>query len=69
MIKVDARGCACPIPVIKTKKALASDNSVEVIVDNNTARQNVERFAKGQGATVEVKETEVADEYILSIQK
>ena len=40
MIKVDARGCACPQPVLMTKNAMAKDNNVEVTVDNNTAKNN-----------------------------
>lgn len=69
MIKVDARGCACPTPVLMAKNAMAKDSSVEVLVDNNTARQNVERFAKNNGATVTIKETDVKDEFILAIEK
>lgn len=48
IIKVDARGDQCPIPVIKTKKALseAKGNSVvEVMVDNEIAVQNLSKMA------------------------
>lgn len=46
VIHVDARGCACPQPVIKTKKAIAQEHDeVVVLVDNKTALENVKRFA------------------------
>ena len=55
MIKVDAMGDNCPIPVIKTKKAMAGiagPELVEVLVDNETAVQNVTKFGKSSGADV-----------------
>lgn len=55
---VDCRGMACPRPVIETKKALeeAGGEPVTVVVDNEAARQNVSRFARGSGYTVEVED-------------
>ncbi len=49
--KVDCRGLNCPEPVLKTKDALTSDpdKKIYVLVDNETARENVLRFAKNQG--------------------
>jgi TusA-related sulfurtransferase len=69
MIKVDARGCACPQPVLMTKNAMAKDSSVEVMVDNNTAKNNVERFARSKGAKVEIRPADAPDEYVLAIEK
>ena len=69
MIKVDARGCACPQPVLMTKNALAKDTSVEVLVDNNTAKQNVERYAKNHGASVTIDPADAPDEFVLRIEK
>lgn len=46
---VDARGLACPEPVIRVKKALESASEVEAIVDNETALENVRRLAKNMG--------------------
>jgi selenium metabolism protein YedF len=45
---VDARGLACPEPVVRTKKALDSREITEVltIVDNKTALENVSRLVK-----------------------
>ena len=49
MIKVNALGDACPIPVVKTKNAireLGSSGVVEVSVDNEIAVQNLNKMAK-----------------------
>jgi selenium metabolism protein YedF len=53
---IDAKGLACPQPVVLTKQALEGFNHGEmtVLVDNDTARENVARFAAGQGCTVSV---------------
>ena len=45
MKKLDARGLACPGPVLETKKALeAGCKSIEVVVDNPASAENVTRF-------------------------
>ena len=49
MIKVNAIGDACPIPVVKTKNAireLGGSGAVEVSVDNEIAVQNLLKMAK-----------------------
>lgn len=53
---VDAKGLACPAPVILTKKALDSDDEVTVLVDNTTALENVKRLASASGCSIEVSE-------------
>ncbi len=53
---VDARGLACPQPVILTRKAMAESNELTVIVDSVTARDNVSHLAKKQGFAVAVEE-------------
>ena len=53
MITVNAMGDVCPIPVVKTKKALGELNGpgqIEVLVDNETAVRNVMKMAKSSGA-------------------
>ena len=48
MIKVNALGDACPIPVVKTKNAIRELNGsgqVEVLVDNEIAVQNLTKMA------------------------
>ena len=48
---VDARGEACPLPVVHAAKALAgmTGGVLEVLVDNEIAVQNLERMASGKG--------------------
>ena len=55
MIQVNAMGDNCPIPVIKTKKAieaLTGPEVVEVLVDNEVAVQNVTKMAQTLGGSV-----------------
>ena len=52
MIKIDARGDACPLPVVKAKKAIAELNGageVEILVDNEIAVQNLTKMAQQKG--------------------
>lgn len=52
---VDARGEQCPIPVVKTKKVLDSiqgNAEITVLVDNETAVQNLTRMGQHAGAAV-----------------
>ena len=51
MKEIDARGLACPAPVLQTKAALQEENlnSVRVVVDNAASQQNVQRFLEFQG--------------------
>lgn len=56
---VDARGKACPLPVVIANKALQDrqDNEeVQVYVDNDIAVQNVKRMAASKGLEVAVTE-------------
>ena len=51
-IHVDARGDACPIPVVKTRQAiaqLAGPGRVETLVDNEIAVQNLTKMAGQKG--------------------
>ena len=55
MITVNAMGDNCPIPVIKTKKAMSEVSGpevLEVLVDNEIAVQNVSKMAASNGAQV-----------------
>ena len=55
MITVNAMGDNCPIPVIKTKKAmqaLVGPETIEVLVDNEVAVQNVTKMAESSGGQV-----------------
>lgn len=49
---VDARGMACPLPVVHTKKAaedMRPGDTLRVLVDNEIAVQNLTRFAAHKG--------------------
>lgn len=55
MITVDAMGDSCPIPVVKTKKAIQQLNGagcIEVLVDNEIAVSNVSKMAASCHAKV-----------------
>lgn len=54
---VDARGLSCPQPAFLTKKALdgLQGGRVEVLVDNQTSRDNVKRLAERAGWTCEAQ--------------
>ena len=53
---VDARGMACPQPVIVTRNALKEYAIVVSIVDNATAQHNVTRMAEKAGYTVQTEQ-------------
>lgn len=53
---VDARGLACPQPVVLTGKALAQADHVTTIVDNPVAVENVTRLARSKGFSVSIAE-------------
>ena len=66
MKEIDARGLACPAPVLQTKAALEADkpNRVNVVVDNAAAQQNVQRFLESQGFQATLKQD--GDDYLVS---
>ncbi len=53
---VDARGLACPQPVVLTLKAIAAASEVTTIVDNRAAVENVTRLAHSKGCSVQATE-------------
>jgi TusA-related sulfurtransferase len=59
MKEIDARGLACPAPVLQTKAALQeeSPNDVRVVVDNAASQQNVQRFLESQGFQTALEQT------------
>ena len=69
MSKVDARGYACPMPVVMVQKEVkaAAPAELEVLVDDKCAVENVTRFAEGQGYTVTVAEDD--GEFTLTLKK
>lgn len=58
MIQVNAMGDACPLPVIKTMNALkelGGAGTVQVLVDNEIAVQNLTRLAKNKGCAIQTE--------------
>lgn len=57
-VQVNALGDACPIPVVKTIKALAAlggAGTIETLVDNEVAVENLKRLASEKGCGVSVE--------------
>jgi TusA-related sulfurtransferase len=68
MNRIDTRGMSCPQPVLMTKRALDKNpEGLEIIVDNNTAKGNVERFLKTFGYTIRI--TEDGEDFILEASR
>jgi len=68
--KIDARGLSCPQPLFLTQEALwkAKTGVVEIIVDDPTARQNIQRTAEKEGWDFEVQELD-EDDCLLILSK
>ena len=61
MVTVNAMGDACPIPVVKTRRAmetLKAGDMVETYVDNEIAVENLTKMAKQTGCAVTSKKLE-----------
>lgn len=59
MIKVDAIGQVCPVPIIMTKNALKDieEGQVEVSVDNRISLENLQKMSKEMGYDYTVEES------------
>ena len=66
MKEIDARGLACPAPVLQTKAALQEEypNRIRIVVDNAASQQNVQRFLEPQGFEV-TREQDGTDFWVL----
>ncbi len=65
MDKMDARGLACPEPVMLARELIRnSPSGGEIMVDNTCAVENVTRFAKNNGYAIEVAQ-EGADYHLI----
>ena len=66
---VDARGLACPQPVVLARKAILESGveKVCVVVDNDVSAENVQRMATSQGWDVSVEKME--EELHLTLSK
>ena len=68
MIEVDVRGFSCPIPVVKTQKAMQDNpkDTLTVLVETEVSKENVSRLAESMKYSIEVK-TVSGDEYVLTL--
>ena len=68
MIEVDVRGFSCPIPVVRTKKAMDEnpDDQLSVLVETAVSKENVSRLAESRGYSVEAGEVEDGFRLVLS---
>lgn len=67
MTEIDVRGFSCPIPVVKTKKAMEANpkETLTVLAETAVSSENVSRLAESRGYAVEV--TEAGGEYRLRL--
>lgn len=69
MQEIDVRGFSCPLPVVKTKKAMEkhAGEVLVVLIESEVSRENVTRLAKNKGYSVQAEKT--ADkEYRLTLE-
>lgn len=64
---LDLRGLSCPIPLMKTRDALAGAAVVTVVVDEAAPRENIIKFAKSQNYSVDY--SSAGGEYTIVIRK
>jgi len=62
----NAKGMACPLPVVQTKKLLAEYDVVETTVDNFIATENLTKLAEQLNYDIDVKKIS-DEEYIVTI--
>ncbi len=65
MKEINARGLACPAPVLQTKNILEEEHPDQlcVTVDNEAAQQNVQRFLESKGLQTLLKQQ--GDDYLV----
>lgn len=68
METINCLGEVCPLPVIKTKKALKNHDSISVLVDNDIATQNLNKMAQQLGYICHIKQLK-EKEYQVIISK
>jgi len=70
-VTLDCMGEACPVPLIKTEKALEKMEKGDVLIvqiDHSCAMKNVPEWARKQGHNVEIEEVDDG-EWELFIEK
>ena len=53
---LDMRGYSCPIPLLRTRDALAACDDLTVLVDEPAARENILKYARSRQCQVDCSE-------------
>ena len=67
MIEVDVRGFSCPVPVVRTKKAMEQNPKevLTVLIETAVSKENISRLANNEGYSIKVEE--IPEEYRLTL--
>jgi len=67
MVEVDVRGFSCPVPVVRTKKAMEKnpEEVLTVLIETAVSKENVSRLANSQGYSIKFEE--ISGEYRLTL--
>lgn len=65
--KIDLRGYSCPIPLLRTRDALAGCDDLTVVIDEPAARENILKYAASQNYKVDCSDGK--EEWTLHIVK
>ena len=68
MIEIDVRGFSCPIPVVRTRKAIKEnpEDELTVLVESAVSKENVARLAESEGYATEIEEVDDGFKLLLS---
>ena len=68
MIEIDVRGFSCPIPVVRTRKAIKEnpEDELTVLVESAVSKENVARLAESEGYATEIEEVDYGFKLLLS---
>jgi len=68
MVEIDVRGFSCPIPVVRTNKAIEENPNepVTVLVESSVSKENISRLAQSKGYSIKVEEVEDGFRLLLS---
>jgi tRNA 2-thiouridine synthesizing protein A len=66
-VEVDVRGYSCPVPVVKTKKAMEENpgKEIKVTADTRTSCDNINRLGNSSGYSVKISEE--GDDFVITL--
>ena len=67
MLELDLRGFGCPIPVVKTKKAMDEKpgEPISILLESAVTRENVTRLAESRNYRVESENADAGEFHLL----